>query len=86
LAGLDLSLRPVKRVDMSNDHAAGRAKALLFLGLWAGFVALGFIVPIFVGRGEGTTLGAINFGMFGLIAGPLLAYGIVRCVARFMWK
>jgi hypothetical protein len=49
-------------------------------------VALGFIVPIFVGRGEGTTLGAINFGIFGLIAGPLLAYGIVRCVARFMWK
>jgi hypothetical protein len=71
---------------MQGDHAAARAKALLFLGVWGGFVALGIVLPMLLGRGKTeATLGAISFGLFGLIVGPLLAYGIVRLVARLFW-
>ena len=77
--------RPVNRVYMLNNVAA-RANALFFLGIWVAFVALGFLLPMLFGRGQtGATLGAINFGLFGLIVGPLLAYGIVKLVARFFW-
>ena len=84
--GLTVGSQPVNRVYMPSNDAAARVKALLFLGIWAGFVALGTFLPLLLGRG-GTqaTLGAISFGLFGLIVGPLLAYGIVRLVARLFW-